>query len=125
MSTKNSANEKSTDRFDREYHDVPASWLRAGSDADPDENERLFEATAVCVERYLHTEPDGRNALDVSESSAIYVLYQHEPSGDTVERRYQASLVENGSNLVVVPRCVRTGGAEKFAASIAVSEGDV
>jgi len=124
MSATTAEDEKSTDRFDREYHDVPASWLRGGSDADPDENERLFKATAVCVERYLHTEPDGRNALDVSESSALYVLYQHEETGDTVERRYQASLVENGSNLVIVPRCVRTGGAEKFAASIVVSEAD-
>jgi len=122
MSTKTSGNEKSTDRFDREYHDVPQSWLRTGSDADPSADERLFRADKVCVERYLHTEPDGRNALDVSESSALYVLYRHEESGDTVERRYQASLVENGSNLVVIPRCVRKGGAEKFAASIAVDE---
>lgn len=124
MSTKQTPNEKCTDRIDRQYHDVPESWLRGGSDADPDADERLFEATAVCVERFLHTEPDGRNALDVSESGAIYVLYQHEATGDTVERRYEASLVENGSNLVIVPRCVRKGGAEKFAASIAVAEED-
>ncbi len=120
MSTKTSRSEKSTDRIDREYHDVPASWLRGGSTADPDDDERIYRAEKVCVERYLHSEPDGRNALDVSESCAIFVLYLHGRSGDTIERRYEASLVENGGNLVVVPRCVRKGGAEKFAASIAV-----
>jgi len=124
MSATTAEDEKSTERIDRDYHDVPKSWLHAGRDADPDADERLFTAEKVCVERYLHTEPDGRNALDVSESSAIYVLYQHEKTGDTVERRYEASLVENGNNLVIIPRCVRKGGAEQCAASIAVSAGD-
>jgi len=96
MSTKQADADKRTDdnptEPDRFYSVVPADWVRMGRDQHVLEGYDRFYADKLCYERKLERDPSAIGGY--RERNSLHVLYRNPETDETVERMYQAAVVE-------------------------------
>jgi len=104
MQATNANSDKSTDdnptEPDRFYAVVPADWVRMGRDQHDPEGYERFYADKLCYERKLERDPSAIGGY--VERNRIHVLYRKPGTDETVERLYQAAVVETDADTLEV-----------------------
>ena len=85
---------------DRFYAVVPADWVRMGRDQHDLEGYERFYADKLCYERKLERDPSAIGGY--VERNRIHVLYRKPGTDETVERQYQAAVVETDDSALEV-----------------------
>jgi hypothetical protein len=108
--------------LERETFDhVPQSWIDAGRDADPSDDDLLFEPVACCYERTLHRHDRTATAADLAEHETLVVRYKNAETGATHEQSYLASKRDD----TILPACLRKGCPKFFETTVAIPRSEV
>jgi hypothetical protein len=108
--------------LERETYDyVPQSWIDAGRDANPTDDDLVFEPVACCYERTLHRHARTATAADLAEHDTLVVRYENSETGATHDQSYLAS--KRGDT--VLPACLRKGCPKFFESTVAIPRSEV
>lgn len=106
---------------DRDVHTLPQSWADLGSHKRLEDGETYY-AVQACYERVERRERESAASVDISESAYVWVRYVTADGERAVERKWQASVIDGGDDLTIVPRCVFNGEPANFWSSIELDD---
>lgn len=112
MSNSETTDEKPTGRntaprVEREYHDVPATWMWAGRNDPERPGFTRFHAYRVCHQYAVDAERASPTEANITETDSLYVLYRNPDTDEYVERHYTAAVLETNAESVEVSILVR------------------